>query len=284
MKRFITITFILLLCYSGWAEEKEQYTNRAINDSIHNTKFELNQIKKEIIQLSDEIQFVKKNIGNEQLEIKEYVHDKYGTLLDIYAIVGAILGFFLTIVVITYLVNLFVKNQTKKYFESNKWFLALEIEIDKQLEQSKLKTRMRINVLSENFIDDMQLYLTENEFSNVEYYSFAGIINEEEKVLSSNPHILIINNQNDQFGLKNIKCDSRSSILDIDIPIINLIKLIKAKYPKLAVFYFNDNAVKLPSELDDGLKSSFASSYASFYHNLLDLMRYKYLVIDQKEL
>jgi len=284
MKKLITIAFILLLSCNGWAEEKQHVIIAATTDSLQIVKSELTQIKAELLQISSELQFVKKNIGYEQLEIKEYVHDKYGTLLNIYAIGGAIFGFFLTIVVITYLVNLFVKNQTIKYFESNKWFLALEVEIDKQLEQNKLKTRMRINVLSEDFIDDMQLYLTENKFSNVNYYNFSGIIKEDEKILSSNPHILIINNQNDQFGLKNIKLDSRSSILDIDMPIINLIKLIKVKYPKVAVFYFNDNAIKLPSELDNGLKSSFASSYASFYHNLLDLMRYKYLVIDQKEL
>jgi len=282
MKKIISIAFILLLSYSGWAEEKEQFTNRAINDSIRNAEFELNQIKKEIIQLSAEIQFVKKNIGNEQLEIREYVHEKYGTLLNIYAIVGAILGFFLTIAIITYLGNLYVKNQARKYFDSNEWFVALDVEINKQLEQNKLKTRMRINVISENSTNDMQLYLTKNKFSNIKYYNLTGKIAEDEKILSSNPQILIINNQNDQFGLKNITNVSNESFTDIKIlPIINLIK---DKYQELAVFYFNDNAVKFPNGLDDGLKSSFACSYASLYHNLLDLMRYKYLVIDQKKL
>ena len=83
--------------------------------------------------------------------------------------------------------------------------------------------------------------------------------------------LLFINNKDDAFQM-----DSK--------PFDELIKKIKKENKNIAVFYFNDSNVHFPPSLDQGLNSSFLNSLASMYHNLLDLMRYKYLVIDNKEL
>ncbi len=283
MKKLITIAFILLLSCNGWAEEKQHVIIAATTDSLQIVKSELTQIKTELLQISSELQLVKKNIGNEQTEIKEFVNDKYGKIFNFWAIIGAILGFFLTIIVISYLVNLYIKSQVRKYFNSNTWFEALKTKINKQLDQNKLKAKMKIVVLSSGDENDMSLFLKANDFVNVNYHTLTGNLAEDKKIISINPHILIINNQSNQFKLKNITLGSGLSVPDNNTPINDLVNLIKNEYQTLAVFYFNDTGDNLPRELNTGLKSSFANSYASFYHNLLDLMRYKYLVIDKKE-
>jgi hypothetical protein len=178
-----------------------------------------------------------------------------------------------------------VKRRVKIYLDNDEWFDALNKKINKQLDQNKFKQNMKIGVFSKDkeLENEMLNFFTENEFSNIENRIFTGVDETDFEILKNDIQVLVINNQNNQFDFKNIKLKTGASVPDENTPINSLIDKLKEDKPKLSVFYFNDNGFQLPRKLNNGLISSFSNSYASMYHNLLDLMRYKYKVIDRKD-
>jgi len=277
MKKIITIAFILFLSYNGWAEDEQ---------SIQKTK--IKNLEKEIIELKKEIKIVDKEYKIRETDLKDYIQTKYlnwyasnfFSILAIFGVFGTIIGIIGLRNYLRAKIDKNVQLQLGTYLGSAEWTNALKVKINKQLEQNKLKDRMKIIVLSSSGADiaEMTSFLKENEFKSVNYYFFNGHLIEDSKMLNDNPQILIINNQANQFNL--IKpTPSIAPYTNFD----DLINEIKKHYKTLAIFYFNDTGDNLPRNLNDGLISSFANSYASFYHNILDLMRYKYLVIDKKE-
>lgn len=163
-----------------------------------------------------------------------------------------------------------VKKKLDEIVKDPKRIEAMEAKIDKHLAENKFKEDIKLLVMSKDKESEKVIknYLEENNFpkKNVIYN-----IGSEITLFNHKFDLLFINNLQDRFEI-----DSK--------PFDLLINEIKNKYIDLAVFYYNDNNKRLPQYLDEGLKSSFANSIASLYHNLIDLMRYKYLVIDGKNL
>ncbi len=274
----------LIACLSTFTLNAQNQVQPNKSDS---TKLisEVSALRVEISELRNEILLLDKKIGVEQTKLEEFFYDKYGKWFQLWAILGALMGFFLSITIISFLVNYFVKKQVEKFLNSNVWFEALKTKINKQLDQNRFKQNMNIALLSNGseFEKDMLNFFTENEFPNISRFAFTGNNEIDFKILNEDIQILVINNQNNQFEFKLKKTPNGSRATDENTPINDLIKQIKKVKSDLPVFYFNDNSVQLPYTLNNGLISNFANSYASMYHNLLDLMRYKYKVIDRKD-
>ncbi len=266
------LTFILWVTLT-FAGSTQNLIQENTNNKVDSTEFltlKIKQLQVEINQLSYEVQSLKNNRIHEEAEFREYVQDKYGTILQAYALAGGFLGLIFVGSIISFLVHQFTKNQVNKFFESDEWTSALRTKIRKQIAENRFKETLKIHVLSKNEETEniIRNYFTENNFSdkNITYKQKTDLDLKTEHV-----ELLFINNKDDAFQM-----DSK--------PFDELIKKIKKENKNIAVFYFNDSNVRFPPSLDQGLNSSFSNSLASMYHNLLDLMRYKYLVIDNKEL
>ncbi len=264
MKKIVTITIFLLLSFGGWAQEENK----------QNYQDKIEKLEKRISELDKEIQQIKNDYTIKEREIKNYVQENYEDWFTSHAtilfwLVG-ILGILGAGIFIKRIVTREVRLKVKSHLDNDKWFNALNAKINKQLDQYKFKETIRFIVLSENQESEniMRTYFIENDFpeKNIVFRKSASIDINNDKV-----DIIFINNKDDSFKMKTNPFDP-------------LITEIKIKNNNIAVFYFNDNGVNLPRHLNEGISSSFANSFASMYHNLLDLMRYKYLVLDRKNL
>ncbi len=261
----------------------------AKSDSIARINAEIIVLSNEINKLKEDLVLMDKKYTNNEVEIKKYVNENYTDWITSHASfilwIAGILGLIGAGVFIRNLVIGEVKRRVKIYLDNDEWFDALNKKIDKQLDQNKFKQNMKIGVFSKNAEGGKEMlnFFTENEFPNILNYMFTGDNTIDFEILKKDIDVLVLNNQNNQLGFKQIKLKNGAIVTDENTPINDLIEKIRQENSKLSVFYFNDNSIQLPRKLNEGLISSFANSYASIYHNILDLMRYKYKVIDQKD-
>jgi len=284
---FFLLIFIFAFIVSAQKEVKQQ-PNSAAQTEITTLKNEIGELKNQLSELNNDIKELDKRYNVKETEIKKYVLTNYSDWLTTHATIIFYLVGIMSIlgagIFIKKIVSIEVKRRVQNHLNNDEWFEALKLKINKQLDQNKLKMKMKICVLSNRSETDMSFFLKENDFTNVVYHTFSDNILDDSTIFKSDFQILIINNQNNQFGFKTIKLESGAIVPEENTAINDLIDLIKKDYPTLAVFYYNDNGFTLPRKLNTGLVSSFANSYASSYHNLLDLMRYKYVVIDHKKI
>ena len=113
------------------------------NNKVDSTEFltlKIKQLQVEINQLSYEVQSLKNNRIHEEAEFREYVQDKYGTILQAYAFAaGGFLGLIFVGSIISFLVHQFTKNQVNKFLESDEWTSALRTKIRKQIAENRFK-------------------------------------------------------------------------------------------------------------------------------------------------
>jgi hypothetical protein len=270
MKQIIIIAIILLLNIGGRAQDNKKET------VVQQTQIE--NLQKQISELKDEIQKIDKGYSVKEIDIKDYIQDKYirwwnpilWIVITIVSIIGALIGYFGIKKDLSMKIDKKIMDELDNYLKSSEWTNALKAKISKQIAENKFKEALKIHVLSvdQTTEDIIRNYFTENNFNenNIIYKQGININLESEKM-----DLMFINNKDDAFQMNTNPFDT-------------LIAEIKKKQENLAVFYFNDSNVRFPSNLDQGLNSNFSNSFASLYHNLLDLMRYKYLVIDRKTL
>ena len=256
-------------------------------DTISIIYDEITELNNSINELQGNISQLEKKVEYKETDIKAYVQTTYTDWITSHAtiifwLVG-ILGIVGVWMFIRKIVSSVVKKRIKAHLDSDEWFNALQAKINKQLDQNKFKQNMKIGVLAKDENNNLELlnFFAENDFPNIIPYYFTGDDNIDFGILNDDIHILVINNKNNQFELPDRTSKSKTN--NANIPITKLINQIKVDPKKLPVFYFNDEGTVFPKELDKGLISSYSNSFAAIYHNLLDLMRYKYKVIDEKD-
>ncbi len=278
MKKYISSTLLailLLLTISGYSQTKTSDKDATNQKEVIGLKKKVDSLQKTIKILNADITNLNKDFDFRETDIKYYVQEKYlnsyVAYFPVIMLVIAIFGLFGTGIYLKTRINEKVHNYFMKYLNSSEWKEALEKKIKNQIAENKFKQLLRIHVISSDYESEKKIrtYFIENEFIEKNISYSLEVITD---VLKSKFDILFINNEKDKFDQKN------------STPFDELINEIKLKHPQLCVLYYNDNGVLLPRNLNDGLESSFSNSLASLYHNLIDLMRYKYLVIDRKEL
>jgi|GEM_PF-3323248 len=286
MKKRIQFYLTILLMISstiGFSQGTPQKVNEVtVSKECRQIKAEIDSLKKEQAETKKDVQNLDRNFNVKEIDIKEYIQEHYENWITSHFTftlsIVSILGFFLAIwglqKIAGTMINKRVEIELEKHLKSNAWLNALKLKIKKQLDENVFKEGTKIHVISNDDVTESEIkkYLTDNGFAE-KNISFS--IGASESILSSPFDVLFINNKNNAFALTSGSASS---------PFDNLINQIKASSPDLAVLYFNDNGMMLPRDLNNGLNSSFANSLASLYHNLLDLMRYKYLVLDGKEI
>jgi len=194
----------------------------------------------------------------------------------------AIIGFFAAFYGTKDYLKRKAKERIDEHLKDDEWTAALESKIQKHLAENELKEKIKILVISND--DDSETiiknYFQGNKFNGKRIsYKIGTNIDLKETDFD----VLFINNIGNKFNLPIQPKTAPFSPTVLDT-LINGIKKGNKKLQKTAVFYFNDNQNRFPDHLDNGLNSSFTNSLASLYHNLLDLMRYKYVVLDNKKL
>jgi hypothetical protein len=271
--------FTIFTFHTSAQNNQEQQVAPTFETDLLNLKKEVVDLGNQIIELNNEIQAIIKKDNVKELEIKEYVQEKYLnwwasnflTILAIAGALGSIIGFFGMRYSVSKKIDEKVKTEIEIHLKSAEWTNALKAKISKQIAENKFKEVLKICILSNDDKTEtiIRNYFSENNFpkGNLEYKRISDL----DLLKMENYDLIFINNKDNSFNMATKSLD----------PLIGNIKSINQK---MAVFYFNDNGIPLPRELDNGLNSSYSNSLASMYHNLLDLMRYKYLVLDEKNL
>lgn len=133
----------------------------------------------------------------------------------------------------------------------------------------KLKTDFNILIVykSEKDNDTIRNFMKQNGFN----FEFVHIDKIPDKVTSD---VVFIYNPKNEFGYSK---DDKQKIVNPEV--INLL-IDKVSKINIGVFYYNETYVQHNAQ--GYACTSFANTITTVYHNLIDLMRYKYLVIDKK--
>ena len=305
IKLSLSLLLVVYITIGSFAQIQNSQVNiDSLKRRVEEVEKKLSSREKELIDLSNRFNFVyRQAVAAEELAYKAerglWVLG-FNWFSGIFAIVGFLIGF----LGIRKYMEIKTKERIEEHLKDPEWTQALLVKIKKQVAENKLKENVKILVISndDDSEKDIKNYFQENKFNEKKISYKRGT-----EVVFNNTDfdILFINNQHNLFRLpeksaslapikttkkttnsasgketNSTNTETVSTVLDV------VIKDIKVTYASrnYTVFYFNDGGVILPKELDKGLTSSYANSLASLYHNLLDLMRYKYVVLDNKKL
>jgi len=304
LKLLTTVLFFLAATYA--MAQKPTSEVDSLKKRIEKLETELNSHESQISSAESKSNFAYgKAVEAEEMAFKtdrELWVIKLNWVSGIFAIVGLIIGFLGF--------RKFMENKAKErieeYLKDQRWVDALNAKVQKRIAENKLKEEVNILVISNNDKSEriIKNYFQENKFNGKKIIYKRGT-----KVdFNLDFDILFINNMDNLYGFPDKsrsfppsaaaqKTTGSASITSSSSPKVTktpatttvldkVISEIKGMYAnkQYAVFYFNDNGINLPISLNKDLNSSFTNSLASLYHNLLDLMRYKYVVLDNKKL
>lgn len=277
MKTHKVLTLSFLLIYSiAYCSGQDSIKNYKESNELKNT---IENLNKEILDIKSIFKEEERKFNVRESEIKYYVQEKYMnwwvSSFPIIMLAIAVFGLFGTAVWwktrAQIIIDTKVQNSITKYIESSEYRLALEKKIKNQIAENRFKQLMKIHVISgdpasENTIRN---YFQENEFplKNISYS-----IGTERSLIPEHVDVLFINNRSNEFEQ-----------MPDNSPFKSLIQDVKKMSSNIAIIYFNNGRIHLPNDLAlqvDG----YASSFAAIYHNLIDVMRYKFFVIDKKDL
>ena len=285
MMKNIKLAFFLLLALNSITMAQNVPSNiDSLKRMVVEVEKKINIQEKELNQFQEKLNFIHTTV----IETKEmaYQTDRelwklgLGWFSGIGALAFSVIGFWVAFFGTTKYLENKIKAKLDAHLNDEKWSKALNTKIQKHLAENELKEKIKILVISNDGDSEkiIKNYFQENKFNGSRiFYKQGSDLNLNEIDFD----ILFINNMGNKFNLPLIQPKVAPFLPTAFDALINGIKNSK-ELKKAAVFYFNDNQNRFPDHLDNGLDSSFTNSLASLYHNLLDLMRYKYIVLDNK--